>query len=310
MPVSRFSRLAGIPERTYRRRLARHRAGDPSKGPWPAPKVDDIEATAAKYAVDWPAWGHRKIAAMMRADGHQVSTSTVQRALRRRGLLLPTGFRADRKSWALLRRKVFHAPPTARNRVWQTDFSEFETTAGGIWRICAVIDYATKYCLAVTIGPTSRAQDAVACLHAAIAEAERVTGLDDLRDDRGLMDIVDPDEYVLGQVPAPIAVVTDNGPCFRGGIYAEVFRGEDPLLRHVRTRVRSPQTNGVVERFFGSLKYEHLYRADIGDGDALAVEVHRFRHLYNTIRPHQALADRTPAQVYTAPGGGPGLVSA
>src|SRR6266536_1560750 len=198
---------------------------------------------------------------MMRADGHQVSTSTVQRALRRRGLLLPTGFRADRKSWALLRKKVFHAPPTARNRAWQTDFSEFETTAGGIWRICAVIDYATKYCLAVTIGPTSRAQDAVACLHAAIAEAERVTGLDDLRDDRGLMDIVDPDEYVLGQVPAPIAVVTDNGPCFR-------------------------------------------------DGDALAAEVHRFRHLYNTIRPHQALAGRTPAQVYTAPGGGPGLVSA
>jgi hypothetical protein len=45
-----------------------------------------------------------------------------------------------------------------------------------------------------------------------------------------------------------------------------------------------------------------------GDGDAL--EVHRFRHLYNTIRPHQALADRTPAQVYTAPNGGPGLVSA
>jgi len=82
------------------------------------------------------------------------------------------------------------------------------------------------------------------CLHAAIAEAERVTGLDDLRDDRGLMDIADPDEFVLGQVLAPIAVVTD--PCFRGGIYAEVFRGEDPLLRHVRTRVRSPQTKPRV----------------------------------------------------------------
>jgi transposase InsO family protein len=45
-------------------------------------------------------------------------------------------------------RKVFHDPPTERNRVWQTDFSEFETAGGGIWRICAVIDYATKYCLA------------------------------------------------------------------------------------------------------------------------------------------------------------------
>jgi hypothetical protein len=81
MPVSRFAALAGIPERTYRRRLARLRAGDAVKGPWPAPKTDAIEALAAKYAADWPAWGHRKIAAMMRADGHEVSTSTVQRAI-------------------------------------------------------------------------------------------------------------------------------------------------------------------------------------------------------------------------------------
>jgi putative transposase len=53
----------------------------------------------------------------MRADGHQVSTSTVERALRSRGLLLPRRFRADRKSWAALRRKVFHDPPTELNRV-------------------------------------------------------------------------------------------------------------------------------------------------------------------------------------------------
>ena len=99
------------------------------------PRVDGIEAAAVKYAADWPAWGHRKIAALMRVDGYQVSTSTVQRTLRRRDLLLPVGFRADRRSWAGLRRQVFHDPPRERNRVWQTDFSEFETTAGGIWRI-------------------------------------------------------------------------------------------------------------------------------------------------------------------------------
>ena len=33
----------------------------------------------------------------------------------------------------------------------QMDFSEFETARGGIWRICAVIDYATKDCLAATV---------------------------------------------------------------------------------------------------------------------------------------------------------------
>jgi transposase InsO family protein len=84
--------------------------------------------------------------------------------------------RADRKSWAALRRRVFDDPPTERNRVWQTDFSEFETTGGGIWRICAVIDYATKYCLAARTTPTGRGSDALACLDAAVVEAERVLG--------------------------------------------------------------------------------------------------------------------------------------
>jgi transposase InsO family protein len=290
--------VAGIPERSYRRRLARLRHGAAPKGPWPAPKVDPIEALAAKYAQAWPAWGYRKIAALMRADGHQVTNSSVARALRRRGLLLPQGFRADRKAWAILRRKVFRDPPTQRNRVWQIDFSEFETTNGGIWRICAVIDHATKYCLAVTVTPTGRGADALTCLHLARAEAQHLLILDDLRTDRGAMAILDAADTVIGHAPAPIAVVSDNGPCFRGQTFQRAFDDEDPLLRHVRTRVKSPQTNGVVERFFGTLKYEHPYRGYIGDGDALDMETHRYRIIYNTIRPHQTLADRTPKQAY------------
>ncbi len=180
---------------------------------------------------------------------------------------------------------MFRDPPTERNRVWQTDFSEFETTNGGIWRICAVIDYVTKYCLAITVTSTGRGTDALQCLHLAVIHAENLLDLDDLRADRGLMDIVDANDTVIGQAPAPIAVVSDNGPCFRGKTFQTAFDSDDPLLRHVRTRVKSPQTNGVVERFFGTLKYEHLYRGYIGDGDALDMEVHRFRIIYNTIRP-------------------------
>lgn len=234
----------------------------------------------------------------MRADGHDVTNSSVQRALRRRDLLLPQGFRADRKSWAVLRRHVFRDPPTERNRVWQTDFSEFETACGGIWRISAVIDYVSKYCLAITVSPTGRGIDAVRCLQLAIEEAQRVLGLTDLRADRGLMDILDANNTVIGQAPAPIALVSDNGPCYRGKTFQARFAGDDPLLRHVRTRIKSPQTNGVIERFFGTLKYEHLFRGYIGDGDALDMEAHRFRTIYNTVRPHQALNDRTPRQAY------------
>jgi hypothetical protein len=40
------------------------------------------------------------------------------------------------------------------------------------------------------------------------------------------------------------------------------------------------------------------YRAPIDDGGALAMETARFRDIYNRIRPHQALDDRTPRQAY------------
>ena len=209
----------------------------------------------------------------MRADGHQVSTSTVERALRRRGLLLPRGFRADRKSWAAIRRRVFHDPPTERNRVWQTDFSEFETPRGGIWRICAVIDYATKYCLAATVTPTARSRDALICLRRQSPRRNgslawticAPTAAPSTWSTR-------PPAKCCAPCPPRSLSCRDNGSCFRGEIYQAAFAGDDPLLRHVRTRVRSPQTNGVIERLFGTLKYEHLFRAPIDDGDALAME--------------------------------------
>ncbi len=40
--------------------------------------------------------------------------------------------------------------PVRRNRVWQADFTHFETQAGG-WGLCAVVDYATKMALACPI---------------------------------------------------------------------------------------------------------------------------------------------------------------
>lgn len=65
----------------------------------------------------------------------------------------------------------------------------------------------------------------------------------------------------------------------------------------------SIQTNGVVERFFGTLKYENLFRAEIGDGGDLAMEIRRFRQIYITIRPHRGIGDRTPHQAFLTRGG-------
>lgn len=60
-------------------------------------------------------------------------------------------------------------------------------------------------------------------------------------------------------------------------VVTDVVEAGNPLLRYVRTRMRRPQTNHVVERYFGPLRHEHRCRAAIGDGNALAVEVTLFR---------------------------------
>jgi putative transposase len=130
LTVSRFAELIDMPRRTYHDRLRRLRDGSPGKGPWPAPVVDRIEPLVAKYASDWDAWGHRKVWAIARADGHDIgSQSSVKRAMARRDLLQPLAYQAERRQLARVRREAFLEPPSRRNRVWQFDFSEYETAA-------------------------------------------------------------------------------------------------------------------------------------------------------------------------------------
>jgi putative transposase len=177
----------------------------------------------------------------------------------------------------------------AENRVWQTDFSEFETSAGGTWRIGAVVDYAAKLCLAVHASGTQTARDAVCVLEAAIAEAERLLARP-LREE-----CLDP---TTGELH-PLVIVSDNGPAFKSDRFALFIAGR-PELRHVRTKHHAPETNGVVERFYESLKYEHLYRLEVTNGHALTEELDVYKALFNEVRPHEHLDFRTPQQAYLA----------
>lgn len=288
LPISRFAELIGVPRRTYHYRLAKWRAGDPVKGPWPAPVVDRIEPIVAKYAETWDAWGHRKIWAIARADGHDVgSQSSVKRAMARRDLLQPLAYQAERRQLARDRREAFITPPTRRNRVWQFDFSEFETTAEGTWQMGGTVDYWAKTVLVCRMAATKTASDMIAALEEAISHAETLIGgpLED--------DCVDPNTGEL----TPLIIVTDNGPAMRSIAVASWFR-KRPWLTHVRTRHRAPETNGVIERWFESLKYERLYRHDIDGADDLAAHIDDFIHEYNRIRPHEAIDWQRPHDRY------------
>jgi transposase InsO family protein len=288
VPVLRFLLRLGIPRSTWYHWRAAHLHGRTLRR-WPAPVVDAIEEQAAEQAHRWSAWGHRKIWAMLRADGVQVSRSSVLRALARRELLLPARYQRERRQLAAARREAFAESPVRRNRVWQTDFTEFETTRGGTWRLAPVVDHATKLCLSAPVSGTTGARDAIRAVEAAIAEAEHLLG------HPLVTDCIDP---VTGEIE-PVTIVTDNGPAYKSADFVRFIAGR-PELRHVRTRHRAPETNGVVERFNQSLKYEHLYRLEIADVIALVDEAEDFRHVYNTIRPHESLGFGTPLRAYLA----------
>lgn len=287
LSVSRFCAVAGIPRPTWYRRRQRALGGQLELGPWPRPVSDRVAAVVHAKALRYPAWGHRKIWALTIADGHQVSMRTVHRILDERGLIHPARYQAERRELAKARRQTFQDPPIRRNRVWQTDFSELETRAGGTWQMGGVLDYATKFCLTCPVTATKTWRDAVSVLEAARERAGEVLGHPLIED------LVDRDTGNL----APVVVVTDNGPCYKAGRFAAYIRSR-PEFEHVRTRHRSPESNGVIERWYQSLKYEHLYLHEIDDGPSLSEHVLDYTRIYNEQRPHEAIAFALPHNRY------------
>ena len=196
-------------------------------------------------------------------------------------------YQAERRQLAQARREAFVEAPVRPNRVWQADFTQFETTSEGIWRLCPVVDYATKVALACPVGTTPGATDLISALGGAVEATEALLG-------RPLVE--DCVDEVTGEI-VPLVVVTDNGPAMKSVAVARWFAAHSHLT-HVRTCHRAPHTNGVVERWIETLKFEHLYRHDIADGVDLADHVANFTDEYNTIRPHRALDQTPPLTAY------------
>jgi transposase InsO family protein len=289
MSTTRFCARFDMPERTWRRWQAKARTGGQPKGPWPRPARAAAGELARMHALEHPVWGHRKIWAMVRHDGHVVSEATILRLLRDEGLILPADYQRERRKLAERRKAAFANEPIGPNQVWQLDFSEFETTSGGTWRLAGCRDYWSKYEHPFHVSPTANQHDAVAAVELALAEFEAMFA-------HPLADLCELDEQT-GQIKPVVTIVTDNGGPFRSFRF-EAFITAHPELAHVRTRVNSPGQNGSRERGFGTLKYERLFIDEIDDALTLAKHAEEYRIEYNQIRPHEAIAWNRPLEVH------------
>ncbi len=87
-------------------------------------------------------------------------------------------------------------------------------------------------------------------------------------------------------------VLTDNGACYRSKEFAGLLTEEG--VAHRRTRPYRPQTNGKVERFNQTLKWEWAYARTYQTNASRTEELERWLHHYNYHRPHMALSGRAP----------------
>ena len=90
--------------------------------------------------------------------------------------------------------------------------------------------------------------------------------------------------------------LTDNGPEFIAHQLQQFLTRLGLIACH--TPCRSPQSNGLVESFFGSFKRDYLAHHSLESlADALKLIPAWITH-YNNVAPHSALAMSSPATFY------------
>jgi putative transposase len=67
-------------------------------------------------------------------------------------------------------------------------------------------------------------------------------------------------------------------------------------IKELETPYRTPQANGICERFMGSLRRECLDHILIHDDKHLKQVVREYRAYFNQERPHQGIGQRIPDQ--------------
>ncbi len=100
----------------------------------------------------------------------------------------------------------------------------------------------------------------------------------------------------------PLELMSDNGAPFvvwMPGVLTLFGKTLEHLqVRHIRTQVDSPWTNGKIERFWGVLQSELLDRELFRTPEAADAALMRFAGYYNYHRLHGELDWQTPAERY------------
>lgn len=270
--VSALCERFGISRETGHLWLRRHAAGesgfeDRSRRPHHSPRrlAERLEARILAVRDRHPAWGARKIAAVLQREGiAPPAASTIHAVLRRHDRIAPE---SPGRAYGSFER-------SEPNALWQMDFKGRVRLSCGPWlHPLTVIDDHSRF----AVGLAACADQQTQTVQARLERVFRHHGL-------------------------PEAIYVDNGSPWGGGQPGQWTPLRLWLLKlgvqTIHSRPYHPQGRGKNERFHRSLAAEVLDLTPLSSFDHAQAALDRWRHIYNSQRPHQALDFATPAQFY------------
>tara|TARA_R110000823_G_C15873859_1_gene494386 strand:- start:31 stop:789 length:759 start_codon:yes stop_codon:yes gene_type:complete len=214
--------------------------------------------------------GYRKVWARLRMRGLRADKERVRRLMGEHDLLAPRRTGKPRGP----RSHEGTIIPIAPNVMWGTDATAAWTLQQGQVTVFAAVDHFTGECLGLHAAKYGTRHEALEVIRQAV---KRVYG-----------------SYDHG-VANDLLLRHDHGSQFVSRDYQKelAFLG----IESSPSFVRSPEGNGVVERFFRTLKEQLLWLRDFRDEGELREALYAFRERYNANWILQRHGYRTPSEV-------------
>ena len=235
------------------------------------PVAMEMRDQMQKIALEWPAYGYRRITREMQRRGLAVNHKRVLRMMhednllcvRRRAFIATTDSRHKLPVYPNLAGEL---EPTSINQLWIADITYIRLRTEFVY-LAVVLDAFSRRVIGWALGRTLQAELPVTALQMALK---------------------------LRRPPPGLVHHSDRGVQYASIEYTEILKQHQATIS--MSRKGNPYDNAACESFMKTLKYEEVYRNEYRDfADARASLAEFLESVYNQKRLHSALGYLPPA---------------
>ena len=232
----------------------------------------EIRDQMQKIAVEWPAYGYRRITAELQRQGFDLNHKRVLRimhednllCLRRRAFTVTTDSRHSLTVYPNLARSM---TPTAINQLWVADITYIRLLTEFVY-LAVILDAFSRRVVGWSLGRTLEGELALAALRMALNERHP---------------------------PPGFVHHSDRGFHYAAREYTGTLLSHGAVIS--MSRKGNPYDNAACESFMKTLKQEEVYRNEYRNFEEAFASIAEFLELvYNQRRLHSALGYLPPAE--------------